>query len=94
MLNKLFTYTQLQDTVSVNMLALVGGEPKTLSLKQVLEEYLKFQVEVITNRSKFDLERQRSVPISSRASCWQSTISTKSLPFCGTARPFRKVRLA
>ena len=58
-LNKLFTYTQLQDTVSVNMLALVGGEPKTLSLKQVLEEYLKFQVEVITNRSKFDLEKAK-----------------------------------
>ena len=58
-LNKLFTYTQLQDTVSVNLLALVGGEPKTLSLKQVLEEYLKFQVEVITNRSKFDLEKAK-----------------------------------
>ena len=41
------------------MLALVGGEPKTLSLKQVLEEYLKFQVEVITNRSKFDLEKAK-----------------------------------
>ena len=66
-LNKLFTYTQLQDTVSVNMLALVGGEPKTLSLKQVLEEYLKFQVEVITNRSKFDLEKAKKrahIPVS------------------------------
>ena len=58
-LNKLFSYTQLQDTVSVNMLALVNGEPKTLSLKQVLEEYLQFQVEVITNRTKFDLEKAK-----------------------------------
>ncbi|MCC8110239.1 MAG: DNA gyrase subunit A [Ruminococcus sp.] len=58
-LNKLFSYTQLQDTVSVNMLALVKGEPKTLSLKQVLEEYLSFQVEVITNRTKFDLEKAK-----------------------------------
>lgn len=58
-LNKLFSYTQLQDTVSVNMLALVKDEPKTLSLKQVLEEYLSFQVEVITNRTKFDLEKAK-----------------------------------
>ena len=58
-LNKLFSYTQLQDTVSVNMLALVKGEPKTLSLKQVLEHYLEFQVEVITNRTKFDLEKAK-----------------------------------
>ncbi len=58
-LNKLFTYTQLQDTVGVIMLALVNGEPKVLTLKQVLEEYLKFQVEVITNRTKFELRKLR-----------------------------------
>ncbi len=58
-LNKLFSYTQLQDTISVNMLALVNGEPKTLSLKQVLEQYLQFQVEVITNRTRFDLEKAK-----------------------------------
>jgi len=58
-LNKLFSYTQLQDTVGVIMLALVNGEPKVLTLKQMLEEYLKFQVEVITNRTKFDLRKLR-----------------------------------
>lgn len=58
-LNKLFSYTQLQDTVSVNMLALVNSEPKTLSLKEVLTHYLDFQVEVITNRTKFDLEKAK-----------------------------------
>ncbi len=58
-LNKLFSYTQLQDTVSVNMLALVKGEPKTLSLKEVLEQYLDFQVEVITNRTRFDLDKAK-----------------------------------
>ena len=58
-LNKLFSYTQLQDTVSVNTLALVNGEPKTLSLKQVLEQYLQFQVEVITKRTQFDLEKAK-----------------------------------
>lgn len=58
-LNKLFRYTELQSTVSVNNLVLVNGVPKTLSLKQILEEYLKFQVEVITNRTKFDLEKAK-----------------------------------
>ncbi|MGN0690663.1 MAG: DNA gyrase subunit A [Oscillospiraceae bacterium] len=58
-LNKLFSYTQLQDTVGVIMLALVDGVPKVLSLKQVLDEYLKFQVEVIRNRTMFDLKKLR-----------------------------------
>ncbi len=58
-LNKLFSYTQLQDTVGVIMLALVNGVPKVLTLKQILEEYLNFQVEVITRRTKFDLRKAR-----------------------------------
>ncbi len=56
-LNKLFSYTQLQDTVGVNMLVLADGVPKVLTLKEILEHYLAFQVEVITNRVKFDLEK-------------------------------------
>ncbi|MBQ9110152.1 MAG: DNA gyrase subunit A [Oscillospiraceae bacterium] len=56
-LNKLFSYTQLQDTVGVNMLVLADGVPKVLGLKAILEHYLAFQVEVITNRVKFDLEK-------------------------------------
>ncbi len=56
-LNKLFSYTQLQDTVGVNMLVLADGVPKVLTLKQILEHYLAFQVEVITNRVKYDLEK-------------------------------------
>ncbi len=58
-LNKLFSYTQLQDTVGVIMLALVNGVPKVLTLKQILEEYLDFQVEVVTRRTKFDLKKAR-----------------------------------
>lgn len=58
-LNKLFTYTQLQDTVGVIMLALVNGVPKVLTLKQILEEYLDFQTEVIVRRTKFDLKKTR-----------------------------------
>ncbi len=58
-LNKLFSYTQLQDTVGVIMLALVNGVPKVLTLKQMLEEYLDFQCEVITRRTKFDLRKAK-----------------------------------
>ncbi|MDE5792803.1 MAG: DNA gyrase subunit A, partial [Oscillospiraceae bacterium] len=56
-LNKLFSYTQLQDTCGVNMLVLANGVPKVLNLKQILEHYLAFQVDVITRRVKFDLEK-------------------------------------
>ena len=56
-LNKLFSYTQLQDTCGVNMLVLADGTPKVLTLKQVLEHYLEFQVDVITRRTKFDLDK-------------------------------------
>lgn len=58
-LNKLFSYTQLQDTVGVIMLALVNGVPKTLTLKQCLEQYIDFQVEVIERRTRFDLKKAR-----------------------------------
>ncbi len=58
-LNKLFTYTQLQDTVGVIMLALVNGIPKVLTLKECLEQYLDFQVEVIRRRTEFDLKKAR-----------------------------------
>ena len=56
-LNKLFALTQLQDTVGVIMLALVRGEPKVLSLRQMLTEYLDFQVDVITKRTEYDLKK-------------------------------------
>lgn len=58
-LNKLFSYTQLQDTVGVIMIALVNGVPKTLTLKECLEQYLDFQVEVITRRTQFDLKKAK-----------------------------------
>lgn len=58
-LNKLFSYTQLQDTVGVIMLALVDGEPKILTLKQTIEQYIKFQVEVIRRRTEYDLKKAK-----------------------------------
>ena len=56
-LNQLYKYTQLQDTCSINMLVIDGGEPKTLSLPEILDRYIDFQKEVIINRTKFDLDK-------------------------------------
>ena len=53
-LNKLFAMTKLQDTVGIIMLALVNGEPKIITLKQMLSHYLDFQVEVIQRRTRYD----------------------------------------
>lgn len=56
-LNKLFKHTQLQESYSMLMIAIVDGEPKSLALDQILREYLKFQKEVVTRRTKFDLAK-------------------------------------
>ena len=56
-LNNLYKHTQMQVTYGINMLALVKGQPKVLNLKEILENYLEHQIEVITRRTKFDLEK-------------------------------------
>lgn len=58
-LNKLFSYTQLQDTVGVIMIALVDGQPKTLTLMEMLQCYLDHQIDVVTRRTKFDLDKAK-----------------------------------
>lgn len=58
-LNQLYKHTAMQDTFGVIMLALVNGEPKILSLKQMLWHYLDFQKEVVTRRTRYDLERTK-----------------------------------
>ncbi|MBQ3465907.1 MAG: DNA gyrase subunit A [Firmicutes bacterium] len=57
MLNKLYKHTSLQENYSMIMLAIVDGRPKVLNLKQILEEYLKHQKEVVTRRTQFDLDK-------------------------------------
>ena len=56
-LNYLYKHTQLQETFGVNMLALVNGEPRTLSLKQTLIHYIDHQKEIVTRRTQYDLEK-------------------------------------
>ncbi|MEE1076324.1 MAG: DNA gyrase subunit A [Acutalibacteraceae bacterium] len=56
-LNKLYTFSQMQVTFGVIMLAIVNGEPKILTLKQILQHYIDFQVDVIRRRTIFDLKK-------------------------------------
>ena len=56
-LNQLYSYTQLQTTFGVIMIAIVNGEPKVLTLKDVLRNYIDFQQDVVTRRTQFDLKK-------------------------------------
>ncbi|HLB46296.1 MAG TPA: DNA gyrase subunit A [Anaerolineales bacterium] len=58
-INLLFKHTPMQGTFSINLLALVGGEPRTLTLKQALRVFLDHRLEVVRRRSEFDLARAR-----------------------------------
>lgn len=58
-LNQLYRYTQLQDTVGVIMLALDKGVPKLMSLKDMLQKYLEFQEEVVRRRTEHDLKKAK-----------------------------------
>ncbi len=56
-LNQLFKFTRLQDSFSINMLAIKDGKPKTMGLKEILDQFIKFQEEIVTRRTKYDLEK-------------------------------------
>ena len=58
-LNQLYNYTQLQDTVGVIMLALHDGRPQVMTLPQILRYYIDFQEEVLTRRTRYDLRKAR-----------------------------------
>ncbi|MGI5895396.1 MAG: DNA gyrase subunit A [Oscillospiraceae bacterium] len=58
-LNQLFSYTQMQETVGVIMLALSDGQPKVMNLKEILEHYIEFQAQIIRRRTEFDLRKAR-----------------------------------
>ena len=59
-LNQLYQMTQLQISYGIIQLALVNGEPKILTLKQIMEEYIKFQCEIITRRTQYDLNKAQA----------------------------------
>ena len=58
-LNQLYKFSQLQDTFAMNMVALVNGEPKILNLKQMISYYISHQIDVVTRKIKFDLEKAK-----------------------------------
>ncbi len=58
-LNQLFKYTQMQTTFGVNMLALVDGEPRVLTLKRMMEHYVEHRREIITRRTQHDLAKAK-----------------------------------
>ncbi len=58
-LNQLYKFTPLQSTFSVHLLALVNGEPRLLSLKRALQIYIEHRIEIITRRTKFELDKAR-----------------------------------
>ncbi|MAZ56903.1 DNA gyrase subunit A [bacterium] len=58
-LNKLYKHTQLEDTFHFNMVALVDGVPQTLSLKVILEEYIKHRFEIVRRRTEYDLGKAK-----------------------------------
>lgn len=78
MLNNLYKHTQMQVNFGSIMLALVDGHPRILNLKQILYYYLKHQEEVITRRSRYELERQKPKPISWKVCSLPLIILTKS----------------
>ena len=58
-LNQLFQYSQMQETFGVILLALVNGEPKVLTLKEMLQHYISFQTNVIKRRTEYDLKKAK-----------------------------------
>ena len=60
-INSLYKYTRLEDSFSVNFLALVNGQPRILDLKQVIDEYIKYRKLIITSRTKFELKKSKKI---------------------------------
>ncbi len=58
-LNQLYKFSQMQESFGIILLAIVNGEPKTLTLKQMLQHYIDFQCEVIERRTKFNLDKAK-----------------------------------
>ena len=76
-LNNLFKHTAMQIAFNLNMLALVDGQPQTLSLKAVLQHYIDYRRQIVRRRTEFDLERPAPGPTSWKASRSPSTTSTR-----------------
>jgi DNA gyrase subunit A len=89
-LNQLYKHTALQTAFSINMLALVDGEPRVLTIKKMLQHYLEYRQEVLTRRTRFELEKAQARAHILEASRSHSTTWTgSSAPFARRLRPPR-----
>ena len=77
MLNQLYQFSPLQDTFSLNFLALVDGKPRTLSFKELLQEFIRHRETVIRRRTQFLLARARQRKHTVEGCCWPTPTSTK-----------------
>ena len=78
MLNQLYQFSPLQDSFSIILLALVDGKPRTLSLKEMLQEFIRHRVIVIRRRTQFLLLARAAAQAHGRkACCWRMPTSTK-----------------
>ncbi len=59
-LNQLYKYTRMQDSFSINMLAICDGKPRTMGLNEILSQFISFQEEIVTRRTKYDLEKAQA----------------------------------
>jgi len=69
-LNNLYKQTPLQSVFGINMVGLVDGQPKLLSLKELLDAFLRHRREVVTRRTLYDLVRRANAPTYSKGSWW------------------------
>jgi DNA gyrase subunit A len=83
-LNQLYQFSPLQDTFSLIFLALVDGKPRELTLKEMLEEFIRHRVTVIRRRTQFLLAKARRASTRSKGCCWRWPTSTRS--FASSAR--------
>ena len=86
-LNRLYTFSQLQETVGVIMLAIDGKQPRVMTLQEILRSYLDFQFQVITRRTRYELKKsQRTRAHSGRVKKSRWIILTKSSRSSGRLR--------
>ena len=93
-LNYLYKHTSMQETFGANMLALVNGEPKVLSLREMLYHYIAHQKDVVTRRTKYDLDKAEAARTSWRACSRRWTTSTRSSPSSEAAADTSAARTA
>ena len=91
-LNKLFSYTELQTTFGANLIAIVGGKPKVLTLKEMLQNNIDFQCEIVERKTAFDMRKAQERAHILEGLKKRLTLLMRLLKLSAQARAFLKVR--